>query len=61
MLGVLKRYLKHAPAVLGVALFVGAIYVVQKEFRTLKIADIQKVAGDAINAIQTIEIGRAHV
>ena len=42
-----KRLLRHAPAVLGVALLVGAIYVVQHEFRTLKIEDIRK-ALDAI-------------
>ncbi len=43
----LKSYLRHVPALLGVALLVGAIYVVQKEFRSLKIADI-KVALSAI-------------
>jgi uncharacterized membrane protein YbhN (UPF0104 family) len=37
----LKRFARHAPALLGVALLIGAIYVVQKEFRNLKIADIQ--------------------
>ena len=36
----LSRYLHHLPALLGVMLLVGAIYVVQKEFRHLKIADI---------------------
>ena len=45
--GMLKRILRHVPAVLGVLLLVGAIYVVQKEFRNLKIADIRK-ALDAI-------------
>lgn len=35
-----KRYLRHLPAVLGVLLLFGAIYVVQKEFRTLKMEDI---------------------
>jgi uncharacterized membrane protein YbhN (UPF0104 family) len=43
----LKRILRQLPAVLGVLLLVGAIYVVQKEFRNLKIADIRK-ALDAI-------------
>ncbi len=38
---VLKRYLRHLPALLGVALLIGAIYVVQREFRHLKLADIR--------------------
>jgi uncharacterized membrane protein YbhN (UPF0104 family) len=37
-----KRLLRHVPAVLGVALMVGAIYVVQHEFRSLKIEDIRR-------------------
>jgi len=37
-----KRWLRHAPAVLGVALLIGAIYVVQREFRHLKVADIAR-------------------
>ncbi len=37
----LKRYLRHLPALLGVLLLVGAIYVVQREFRHLKVADIK--------------------
>ncbi len=43
------RYLRHLPAVLGVALLFGAIYVVQREFRHLKIDDIAK----AIHAFPT--------
>ena len=35
---------KHGPTVFGLVLLVGAIYVVQKEFRTLSVADI----GDAL-------------
>src|SRR5277367_3085617 len=35
-----NRYLHHLPAVLGVILLVGAIYVVQREFRQLKVRDI---------------------
>lgn len=35
-----KRLARHLPALLGVALLVGAIYVVQREFRSLKLADI---------------------
>src|SRR3954453_14948236 len=43
----LSRYLHHLPALLGVMLLVGAIYVVQKEFRHLKLHDI----GEALRAI----------
>ena len=45
----LSRYLSHLPAVLGLLLLIGAIYVVQKEFRHLKMKDI----GDALRAIPT--------
>src|SRR5262245_65937327 len=38
----LKGVLKHLPAVIGVMLLMGAIYVVQREFRHLKVQDIQK-------------------
>ena len=34
------KYLRHLPALLGVALLCGAIYVVQREFRNLKLDDI---------------------
>ena len=37
----MKRYLRHLPALLGVALLVGAIWVVQREFRNLRLADIR--------------------
>ncbi len=47
MMNVLKRLLRNLPALLGVVLLVGAIYVVQKEFRNLKIADI-RAALDAL-------------
>ena len=40
MLEQLKKAARHLPAVLGLVLLVGAIYVVWKEFRHLKIADI---------------------
>jgi uncharacterized membrane protein YbhN (UPF0104 family) len=43
----LKKLFRVLPALLGVCLLAGAIYVVQKEFRNLKIADISK-ALDAI-------------
>ncbi len=35
-----KQYLRRAPAMLGAALLFGAIYVVQREFRSLKLDDI---------------------
>ena len=44
---VLKRALRHAPAVLGVVLLVGALYVVQREFRHLNVRDV----GRALSAI----------
>ena len=41
MLAVLKRVARQIPAVLGLALLCGAVYVIWKEFRDLKIADIR--------------------
>ena len=40
-MGALKKVLRQLPALLGLVLLVGAIYVVWKEFRHLKIADIK--------------------
>ena len=40
--GVLMRLLRNLPALLGVGLLCGAVYVVQHEFRTLKFADIKQ-------------------
>ena len=37
----MKPWLRHLPAVLGLALLGGAIYVVMHEFRSLSIADIK--------------------
>lgn len=37
----MKAWLRHLPAVLGLALLGGAIYVVLHEFRSLKLADIK--------------------
>ena len=37
----MKPWLRHLPALLGVALLAGAIWVVQHEFRNLKLADIK--------------------
>ena len=37
----MKRHLRHLPALLGVLLLAGAIYVVQREFRHLKLSDIK--------------------
>ena len=42
-----KRWARHLPALFGVCLLVGAVYVVWQEFRHLKIAEI-KVALAAI-------------
>ncbi len=42
----LKTYLRHLPALIGVCLLVGAIYVVQKEFRHLKLEDISAALED---------------
>ena len=49
----MKRYLRHLPALLGVLLLVGAIYVVQKEFRQLKLSDI-KASLSAIPAMALV-------
>ena len=38
----LRGLLRHLPAVLGLALLVGAIYVVQREFRHLSLKDVEK-------------------
>jgi glycosyltransferase 2 family protein len=43
----LKSWLRHLPAVLGIVLLIGAIYVVQREFRHLRLKDI----GEALSAI----------
>jgi uncharacterized membrane protein YbhN (UPF0104 family) len=42
-----KRILAHLPGVLGVLLLVGAVYVVQREFRHLNVRDV----GHALNEI----------
>ena len=43
----LKRALRHLPAALGVVLLVGAVFVVQREFRHLNVRDV----GHALSAI----------
>ena len=45
----LKRLLRHLPAVLGLLLLVGAVFVVQREFRHLNVRDV----GHALSAIPT--------
>src|ERR1700727_1280803 len=45
----LEGWFRHWQAALGVALLIGAIYVVQREFRHLRLKDI----GDALAAIPT--------
>ncbi len=47
-----SRYLTHLPPVIGVILLVGAIYVVQKEFRHLKLHDIS----EALHAIPPLAL-----
>jgi uncharacterized membrane protein YbhN (UPF0104 family) len=47
MWGRVKPYLQHLPALLGVVLLVGAVYVVQREFRHLSVRDV----GHALNDI----------
>ncbi len=53
----MKGIFRHLPAVLGVALLVGAIYVVQHEFRHLKLKDI----GDSLRAIPALALGFSFV
>ena len=43
----MKTWLRQLPALVGVALLIGAIYVVQREFRHLRLRDI----GEALHAI----------
>jgi uncharacterized membrane protein YbhN (UPF0104 family) len=45
----LKKLARHLPALLGVGLLCGAIYVVQREFRHLKLADISAALGKIPN------------
>ncbi len=40
LIAALRRGARHVPAVLGVLLLIGAIYVVQKEFRHLNLRDV---------------------
>ncbi|MBV9248140.1 MAG: UPF0104 family protein, partial [Acetobacteraceae bacterium] len=42
---VVKSLLRHLPPVLGVLLLIGAIYVVQQEFRHLRLQDIASALG----------------
>lgn len=53
----MKGIFRHLPAVLGVALLVGAIYVVQHEFRHLKLKDI----GEALRAIPVLALAFSFV
>ncbi len=48
----MKPALRHLPAILGVALLGGAIWVVQNEFQNLKLADIQA----ALAAIPPVQL-----
>jgi phosphatidylglycerol lysyltransferase len=51
----LKQTLRHAPALLGLLLLFGAIYVVQREFHHLKVEDIAR----ALQAIPFAALARA--
>ena len=51
----LKSGLRQLPAILGVALLIGAIYVVQKEFRHLRLHDIELALRDM--PLRTLAIG----
>ncbi len=53
----LKRLLRHLPAVLGVLLLIGAVYVVQREFRHLNVRDV----GHALSAIPSRALWAAAV
>ena len=44
--GLLKGALRQLPAVIGVALLIGAVYVVQREFRGLRLRDIEAALSD---------------
>src|ERR1700761_5040098 len=47
-----RNCVRHLPPVLGIALLIGAIYVVQREFRHLRLRDI----GDALSAIPILAL-----
>jgi uncharacterized membrane protein YbhN (UPF0104 family) len=47
VIALLKRMARHLPAALGVLLLIGAVYVVQREFRHLNVRDV----GHALSAI----------
>ncbi len=53
----MKRHLRHLPALLGVVLLVGAVYVVQHEFHHLKLADIQRALADIPNHALALSFG----
>ncbi len=53
----LKRLLRHLPAALGVLLLIGAVYVVQREFRHLNVRDV----GHALHAISNRALWEAAV
>ncbi len=53
----IKKLARHLPAVLGVGLLCGAIYVVQREFRNLKIADISHALANISDTALLIAFG----
>ncbi len=57
MIPTLKRLTRHLPALLGVLLLVGAVYVVQREFRHLNVRDV----GHALAEIPRLSLWEAAV
>ena len=55
--GRIRRLLRHAPALLGVLLLIGAVYVVQREFRTLRVADIHHALTQISNRALLVAFG----
>jgi uncharacterized membrane protein YbhN (UPF0104 family) len=47
-----QRWVRHLPPILGIVLLIGAIYVVQREFRHLRLKDI----GEALAAIPVLAL-----
>ena len=57
MMPAVKRLVRNLPALLGVVLLVGAVYVVQREFRHLNVRDV----GHALSAIPRVSLWEAAV
>ncbi len=57
MSGQLRQLLRHVPALLGIVLLFGAIYVVQQEFHHLKVEDISRALSDIPGRALAISFG----